>query len=84
MKFHLPTEATLRAEREAHKRNWQPCFLLLPRRARNNKGRLLEFMVIGRAMRREIPRDGDGKEPYVWQYMDRAEFVAMKLVGGEA
>lgn len=84
MKFHLPTKATLRAKREAHKRNWQPCFLLWPRRARNNKGGLLESMVIGRAMRREIPRDGDGEGPYVWQYMDRAEFVAMKLVGGEA
>lgn len=81
MEFRLPTREMRKAKQAT--RSWEPCFLFWPRRARNHRGQLLESMIVGRAMRRRISRDCGNLPPYVWQYMDRAEFVAAKLAGDE-
>lgn len=81
MKINYRTALQREIDRIQSSKEWQPCFLFWPRRARNNDRTPLQYLAFGRCVRKRVSRDGDGMYPYIWIYMDRNDAVADKLIG---
>lgn len=81
MKINCRTARQREIERIHRSKEWQPCFLFWPRRARSNYCTPLQYYVVGRCVRKRVSRDGDNMSPYIWIYMDRNDAVADKLTG---
>lgn len=81
MKINYRTAQQREVDRIHRNKEWQPCFLFWPRRARNNDRVPLQYYVVGRCVRKRVSRDGDNMMPYIWIYMDRNDAIADKLIG---
>lgn len=81
MKIRWRTARQREIDRIQLNKEWRPHFLFWPRRARSDYCTSLQYYVVGRCVRKRVPRDGDNMPPYIWIYMDRNDAVAAKLTG---
>lgn len=79
MKIRWRTAHQREIDRLQSNKEWRSYFAFWPRRAQNNDRMPLQYCVVGRCVRKRVPRDGDGLPPYIWIYMDRNDAVAAKL-----